>query len=208
MSNNLNKTSVHKASIGLLTAGLIISIFAFIGSIVGLVVFNFFYVAGILVFLAFAAVMYLTVLITLGVVFGLVNYIILFIIALIGAASDKPTMDFNAIWPEGVDWGSIVPAQYWEYFGIGAGAGLLIVILLVILIIASLFAMIFAIVALANVKKGKSKGQVVTGGVFALLSSFLGFFSLLEFIGAILAFIAKVNKVDSPQESPKQIVKK
>ena len=112
MNKNLNKTGVHKASIGLLTAGLIISIFAFIGSIVGLVVFNFFYVAGILVFLAFAAVMYLTVLITLGVIFGLLNYIILFVIAFISAASDKPTMDFNAIWPEGVDWSTIVPVEY------------------------------------------------------------------------------------------------
>ena len=204
----MTKTGIHKASVGLLVAGLVISVLAFLASILGLTIYSALYFGAILAFLIFVAVIYLTVLITMGLLFGFINYIILFVEAFFAAlANSSKPMDFNGVWPEDMDW-NIIPAEYWEMFGMGSGIGATLLPLFIIAVISSLFAMIFAIVALANVAKGKSKGGIITGGVFAIISSLLGKLSIIELVGGVLAFFAKVKKKDETEEKPKEIEQK
>ena len=193
MKTKKNRSGLHKASIGLLTVGLIFSILTFISSILGLLGYGLLYFGAIIIFLAVVLVIYAVVFLTTGVLFGLVNAIILFIEALVAGGSGG-SMSFSGIWPD-IDWNLISPST-WGIFGISSLAGLFVFPLLIILIITSLFAMIFAIVALANVSKGKSKGGMITGGVFAILSSLLGQLTIFEFIGGILAFIPEIKKKD------------
>ena len=152
--------------------------------------------------------MYLIVLITMGLLFGIINWIILFIEAFFAAlANSSKPMDFNGVWPEDMDW-NIIPAEYWEMFGMGSAIGAVVLPIFVIAAISSLLAMIFAIVALVNVNKAKSKGKVITGGVFAIISSLLGKLSIIELVGGVLAFIAKVKQKDEIEEKQKEISKK
>lgn len=191
--NKTKKSVLHKISIALLIVGLIISIIAFASSILGLIGYTFIYFGGIAAFLAVVAIIYLVVILTAGVLFGIVNFIIIFIEAFISAlANSSSSMDFKGVWPN-IDWNLISPST-WEIFGFSVLGGTLVFPFLIVASVTSFFAMIFAIIALANVGKGKSKGGMITGGVFAILSSLNGTFSLLEFIGGVLAFIPRIKK--------------
>ena len=190
--NNLNRSGLHKASIGLLTAGMIITILVFVFSILGLLGYSLVYFGGILIFLAVVAVIYLVLILTTGVLFGLINFLILFIEAFFSALANSGSMSFDGAWPD-IDWNLISPST-WETFGLASLFGAIILPLLIFFAIASLIAMIFAIVALANVKKAQNKKGMITGGVFAILSALGGQFSLLELVGGILAFIPKIKE--------------
>ena len=190
--NNLNRSGLHKASIGLLTAGMVIAILVFVFSVLGLLGYSLVYFGGIFVFLMVVAIIYLILILTTGVLFGLINFIIIFIEAFFSALANSGTPSFDGVWPD-IDWNLISPST-WETFGLASLIGAIILPLLIIFTIASLIAMIFAIVALANVKKAQNKKGMITGGVFAILSALGGQFSLLELVGGILAFIPKIKE--------------
>ena len=190
--NNLNRSGLHKASIGLLTAGMVIAILVFVFSVLGLLGYSLVYFGGILVFLMVVAIIYLILILTTGVLFGLINFIIIFIEAFFSALANSGSTSFDGVWPD-IDWNLISPST-WETFGLASLIGAIILPLLIIFTIASLIAMIFAIVALTNVKKAQNKKGMITGGVFAILSALGGQFSLLELVGGILAFIPKIKE--------------
>ena len=206
MKKKQPKSVLHKISIGLLIAGLVFSVFGFIGSILGLLVYNGAYLLALIAFLVVVVALYVVVGVAVGLVFGVVNFIGLFVAAFFSALFNAGSVDFKGVWPN-MDW-NLVPPEAWSAYGIGAAVGLLLIPFFVLGVILSLFAMIFAIIALVNVVKGRKKGQVVTGGVFAIFSSLLGSYKLFEFAGAILAFIAKVNKPPLEEEEIKQIAMK
>ena len=190
--NNLKRSGLHKASIGLLTAGMVIAILVFVFSVLGLLGYSLVYFGGILVFLMVVAIIYLILILTTGVLFGLINFIIIFIEAFFSALANSGSTSFDGVWPD-IDWNLISPST-WETFGLASLIGAIILPLLIIFTIASLIAMIFAIVALTNVKKAQNKKGMITGGVFAILSALGGQFSLLELVGGILAFIPKIKE--------------
>ena len=190
--NNLNRSGLHKASIGLLTAGMVIAILVFVFSVLGLLGYSLVYFGGIFVFLMVVAIIYLILILTTGVLIGLINFLILFIEAFFSALANSGSTSFDGVWPD-IDWNLISPST-WETFGLASLIGAIILPLLIIFTIASLIAMIFAIVALANVKKAQNKKGMITGGVFAILSALGGQFSLLELVGGILAFIPKIKE--------------
>ena len=138
------------------------------------------------------AVIYLILILTTGVLFGLINFLILFIEAFFSALAKSGTSSFDGVWPD-IDW-NLISVDTWETFGLASLFGVIILPLLIFFAIASLIAMIFAIIALANVKKAQNKKGMITGGVFAILSALGGQFSLLELVGGILAFIPKIKE--------------
>ena len=161
--NNLNRSGLHKASIGLLTAGMVIAILVFVFSVLGLLGYSLVYFGGILIFLAVVAVIYLVLILTTGVLFGLINFLIIFIEAFFSALAGSGSTSFDGVWPD-IDW-NLISADTWETFGLASLFGGIILPLLIFFAIASLIAMIFAIVALANVKKAQNKKGMITGGV-------------------------------------------
>ena len=197
--NKFKRSALHKVSIALLAVGFALSLITFLTLLITFLLLGTIYVAGILVFLLVIGTIYLVVFMTLGIVFGLINYLILFIEAFIMTLAGKSSGSFEGFWPD-IDW-NIISDETWKTFVICCVVGAFMLLVLFIVLIASLKAIIPSFVAFITVACSKKKSGLVVGGIFALLASFVGNIKLIEFIGAILAFIAKVK---TPKKLPQK----
>lgn len=197
------RSVLHKIAIALLTIGFVLSISTFLIILVSFLTLGTIYLAAILVFLLIVGVIYLVVGGVIVVLFGLINYIIVFIEAIIMALAGKTSSSFDGFWPE-IDW-HLVSNETWQTFGICSAIGAFILLILLIVLIASFNAIIPSFVAFLVVTCSKKKPGLIIGGIFALLAAFIGPTTLIEFVGAILAFIAKGAKPIPVKDKPKLI---
>ena len=161
-----------------LIVGLVLSILSFVGSIGLLLLYFGLYLAAIVVIVY----IYAYALLSVFAVFIVIFFIIAFFAALAGATN----LDFmNGIGPTAED---LFPKELLSKFGEYSLYYLIGLPIIIWLIATSLISMIFAIVAMSRFNKSKTKKGAITGGVFAVLSSLIGFFCLHEFVGGILMF--------------------
>ena len=196
MSNNSNKSvSKVKKNIAraLLIVGLIFSIFAFVGSLGLLLLYFGLYIIAFVVI----AVICLIMLLGAGSIMMVVYFIIIVIAAIFGAT------DFSFLGGvEGPSVTDILPMDLLEKFGVASVFYLIGLPIIVIIICVTFFSMLFAIIALSRLNHAKGKAGGVVGGIFAILSSLIGWFSLVEFAGGIMMFVVsgKEYAIDHQEE--------
>ena len=164
----------------LLSIGMIISILCFAGSLfLGLLYVGVYF----LVLIA--------ILVIIGVIFVAVGgslFYISFIIAFFAVLFGAKDLSFlGELWPS--DWQELIPPELVNGFGKFSLYYLIGIPILMVICTSSLLAMIFAIIALTRLNKAKTKAGGVVGGVFAILSSIINIFSLIEFAGGIMMFV-------------------
>lgn len=196
MINNSNKSvSKVKKNIAraLLIVGMIFSIFAFVGSLGLLLLYFGLYIVAFVVI----AMICLIMLLGTGSIMLVVYLIIIVIAAMFGAS------DFSFLGGvEGPSVTDILPMDLLEKFGVASVFYLIGVPIIVIIICVTFFSMLFAIIALSRLNHAKGKAGGVVGGIFAILSSFIGWFSLIEFAGGIMMFVVsgKEYAIDHQEE--------
>ena len=201
--NKFKRSALHKVSIALLAVGFALSITTFLTLLVTFLLLGTVYLGGVLIFLLVVGVIYLVVGGVISILFGLFNFFALFIEAFFMALAGKSSGSFEGFWPD-IDW-NIISDETWKTFLICVIIGAFILFVLFIVLIASLKAIIPSFVAFLVVTCSKKKPGLIVGGIFALLAAFIGPTTLLEFIGAILAFIAKGAKPIPVIDKPKLI---
>ena len=197
--NKFKRSALHKVSIALLAVGFALSITTFLTLLVTFLLLGTVYLGGVLIFLLVVGVIYLVVGGVISILFGLFNFFALFIEAFFMALAGKSSGSFEGFWPD-IDW-NIISDETWKTFLICVIIGAFILLVLFIVLIASLKAIIPSFVAFITVACSKKKSGLVVGGIFALLASLVGNIKLIEFIGAVLAFIAKVK---TPKKLPQK----
>lgn len=194
---------VKIAALVLAITGLVFSVLAFIGSLLGLLGYSALFLIATLLVIVVIAIIYLVVYGVMFILLFIINFIALFITALIQALfSSSSSSSFEWITFDGGP-GEIVSPEFWSTYGLSVLGGVSLIPIFIVGIVLSLLAMIFSIVALVRVCKSRSRGGFITGGIFAIFSSVLGLFSPLEFIAGVLMFILHPKK-----EKPKQITMK
>ena len=183
MPNNSSKPAtpiLKNITRAFLIVGFVFSALGFLSAIGLLLLYFGIYILAFLVI----AVITIVILIISGFTMLIGLFITAFFAALFGGVSmDSISTSFDTIIQE------VFPTTLWQDFGISSLWYLIGLPITITLLCTSLIAMIFSIIALVRLSNAESKTGGVVGGVFAVISSLIGFFSIHEFIGGILMCI-------------------
>ncbi len=213
MSNKSSKkkpTKIKKnIALALLIVGLVSSVLCFMASLGLLLLYCGVYAIALLIVV-------LVCLVVLAVL-GFALFVIFFFIAIIAALFGANNFDFfKSIMPK--DLGEIFPQDLFEQFGKSSLWYAIGIPIVTVLIVTSTVAMVFSIIALVRLCKARKKSGGVVGGVFAILASITGMFSIAEFAGGVLMFFIPSEeyalgheleiKESQSKEKPKAIMQK
>ena len=203
MPNNSSKPAtpiLKNITRAFLIVGFVFSALGFLSAIGLLLLYFGIYVLALMVII----IITLVILLVSGAVVLVVLFIAAFFIALLGGTS---TASIDGMMANTLE--QVFPGTLWEKFGFYSLWYLIGLPIIITLLVTTFISMIFSIVALVRVNNAKSKTGGVVGGIFAILSSLMGFFSIHEFVGGILMFIVPgwQYEIDNEEETNNSQIK-